>query len=336
MTRPLAVALPPMETRRPVVLALARRAEQLGYQAFYLAEGWGHDAAVLLAEVDTRTDQIRLGTGVLNVWGRSPASLAMLARTLDEVSGGRFELGLGTGSPQLAEGLHDTPFRDPVGQLAAVTRQVRRLLAGDRLLPATPREHRPLRLGTDPRPGLRINLAALGPAATRVAGELADGWYPFLLPISGLPAGIELLDAGAAPAGRSRPRIAPCLPVAVAPDPEQARRLASWWVAFYLTSMGPLYPRTLRRLGHGAAVDEVVRANPTRQSAEVPHSAGALLDELTVWGDAGAAAAALDRWYAAGAELPVLALPPNRPFEELEYMLESLAPVRAERQPALR
>ena len=74
MTRPLAVALPPMETRRPVVLALARRAEQLGYQAFYLAEGWGHDAAVMLAEVATRTDRIRLGTGVLNVWGRSPAS----------------------------------------------------------------------------------------------------------------------------------------------------------------------------------------------------------------------------------------------------------------------
>jgi alkanesulfonate monooxygenase SsuD/methylene tetrahydromethanopterin reductase-like flavin-dependent oxidoreductase (luciferase family) len=336
MTRPLAVALPPMETRRPVVLELARRAEQLGYQAFYLAEGWGHDAAVLLAEVATRTDRIRLGTGVLNVWGRSPASLAMLARTLDEVSGGRFELGLGAGSPQLAEGLHDTPFRDPVGQLAAVTRQVRRLLAGDRLLPARPGEHRPLRLGTDPSPGLPINLAALGPAATRVAGELADGWFPFLLPISGLPAGIELLDAGAARAGRLRPRIAPCLPVAVAPDPEQARRLASWWVAFYLTSMGPLYPRTLRRLGHGAAVDEIIRANPSRQSAEVPASAGALLDELTVWGDAGAAAATLDRWYAAGAELPVLALPPNRPFEELEYVLESLAPVRAERRPALR
>ena len=333
--RPLAVGLTPMETRRPVVLQLARRAEELGYQAFYLAEGWGHDAAVLLAEVAGRTDRIRLGTGVLNVWGRSPAGLAMLARTLDEISGGRFELGLGTGSPQLAEGLHDTPFRDPVGQLAAVTRQVRRLLAGERLVPGTSGEHRPLRLGTDPTPGLRISLAALGPAAIQVAGELADGWFPFLLPISGLPAGIDLLGAGAARAGRSRPRITPCLPAAVAPDPEQARRLASWWVAFYLTSMGPLYPRTLRRLGHGAAVDEIVRANPSRQSAEVPQRAGSLLDELIVWGDAGAAAAALDRWYAAGAELPVLALPPNRPLEELEYMLESLAPVRAERQPAL-
>ena len=323
-SRPLAVGLTPMETRRSVVLHLARRAEQAGYQAFYLAEAWGHDAAVLLAEVATRTDRIRLGTGVLNVWGRSPASLAMLARTLDEVSGGRFELGLGAGSPQLAEGLHDTPFRDPVGQLASVTRQVRRLLAGERLVSAAPREHRPLRLATEPAPALPINLAALGPASIRVAGELADGWFPFLLPISGLPGGVELLGEGGT--GRRRPRIAPCLPVAVAPEPEQARRVASWWVAFYLTSMGPLYPRTLRRLGHGAAVDEVVRANPGRQPGSVPAGAQQLLDELTVWGDPRAAGVALDRWYAAGAEQPVLVLPPNRPLEELEYMLEALAP----------
>ena len=112
------------------MLQLARRAEATRLHAFYLAEGWGHDATVLLAEVAARTDRIRLGTGVLNVWGRSPAGLAMLAGTLDEVSGGRFELGLGAGSPQLAEGLHDPPFRDPVGQLAAVTRQVRRCWPG--------------------------------------------------------------------------------------------------------------------------------------------------------------------------------------------------------------
>jgi alkanesulfonate monooxygenase SsuD/methylene tetrahydromethanopterin reductase-like flavin-dependent oxidoreductase (luciferase family) len=316
-----------METRRSVVLHLARRAEQLGYQAFYLAEAWGHDASVLLAEIATRTDRIQLGTGVLNVWGRSPASLAMLASTLGEISGGRFELGLGAGSPQLAEGLHDTPFRNPVGQLAAVTRQVRRLLAGERMAPAAPGEQRPLRLATDPVPTLPINLAALGPAATRVAGELADGWFPFLLPISALPARVRLLDEGAARGtGIARPRIAPCLPIAVAPDADQARRLASWWVTFYLTSMGPLYPRTLRRLGFGDAVNGVLRANPTRHTADVPAGAQGLLDELTIWGDADTAQAALERWYAAGAQLPVLSLPPNRPVDELEYMIESLAP----------
>src|SRR2546423_15458240 len=84
-TRALAVGLTPLETRRDVVLHVASRAEQLGYDAFCLAEGWGHDAPVLLAEVATRTSRIRLGTGVLNVWGRSAASLAMLATTLDAV-----------------------------------------------------------------------------------------------------------------------------------------------------------------------------------------------------------------------------------------------------------
>jgi alkanesulfonate monooxygenase SsuD/methylene tetrahydromethanopterin reductase-like flavin-dependent oxidoreductase (luciferase family) len=326
--RPLAVGLTPMETRRPVVLRLAQRAEQLGYHAFYLAEGWGHDATVLLTEIAIRTERIRLGTGVLNIWGRSPASLAMLAGTLDDVSGGRFELGLGAGSPQLAEGLHDAAFRDPVGQLASVTRQVRRLLAGERLAPSGPREQRPLRLATGPRPGLPINVAALGPRAIRVAGELADGWYPFLLPVSGVAAGVALLDDGRRGAGTPRPRISPCIPAAVATDPGQARQLASWWVAFYLTSMGPLYPRALRRLGHGAAVDEVLRANPTRRTADVPARATRLLDELTVWGDADTAGTALERWYRAGAELPTVVLPPNRPLAQLEFMLEAMAPAR--------
>src|SRR3954451_21979151 len=112
--RPLGVGLVPMETRRDVVLRIATRAEELGYSSFSVAEGWGHDATVLLAEVAVRTSRIRLGTGVLNVWGRSPATIAMLATSLHQISDGRFTLGLGAGSPQLAEGLHATLFTAPV------------------------------------------------------------------------------------------------------------------------------------------------------------------------------------------------------------------------------
>ena len=107
--RPLAVGLTPLETRRDVVLHVAQRAEELGYDSFSLAEGWGHDAGVLLTEVALRTERIRLGTGILNVWGRSPASIAMLATSLQEVSGGRFALGLGAGSPPLGRGLPRRP-----------------------------------------------------------------------------------------------------------------------------------------------------------------------------------------------------------------------------------
>jgi alkanesulfonate monooxygenase SsuD/methylene tetrahydromethanopterin reductase-like flavin-dependent oxidoreductase (luciferase family) len=323
----LGVGLTPLETRRDVVLHIARRAEQLGYNAFYLAEGWGHDAAVLLTEVAVRTSRISLGTGVLNVWGRSPATIAMLATSLHEVSGGRFVLGLGAGSPQLAEGLHDVPFNAPVARLRTVVQQVRRLLDGERLVPSSPGEHRPLRLAAEPAPELPIYLAALGPTAVRLAGELADGWCPFLLPSSALGDRIRILEEGAAAGqGRGLPRICPCIPAAVSPDRDEARRIASWWVAFYLTGMGPLYRQTLRHLGHGPAVDDILSANPTHRTAEVPRSADVLLDELTVWGDATSARECLSRWFAAGAQLPVLTLPPNRPLDELDHMLESLRP----------
>jgi alkanesulfonate monooxygenase SsuD/methylene tetrahydromethanopterin reductase-like flavin-dependent oxidoreductase (luciferase family) len=325
---PLAVGLTPMETRRDVILHVAIRGEQLGYEGFFLAEGWGYDAPVLLAEIALRTSRIRLGSGVLNVWGRSAAQVAMLATTLHELSGGRFTLGLGAGSPQLAEGLHGVPFRAPIDELAAVTRQVRRLLHGERLVPSTPVDERPLRLATRPAPGVPIYLGALGPRAVQLTGELADGWYPFLLPITALPRSISLLKEGAGrgDACRPLPRVCPCLPTAVSPDPVQARAMAAWWVCFYLVSMGPLYRNTIRSHGYGPAVDAVLAANPTQGTNHVPAGAQVLIDDLTISGDADTARTALDRWRYAGAETPVLALPPNRSLAELDHILESFSP----------
>lgn len=146
-TRPLAVALTPLENRRDVVVHVAERVERLGYDAFFLAEGWGHDAGVLLAEVATRTSRIQIGTGVVNTWGRSAASLAMMASSLASVSGGRFILGLGAGSPSLAEGLHNVAFTAPVPRLEAVAREVRRLLSGERMSSSVPGWSPTLRLG---------------------------------------------------------------------------------------------------------------------------------------------------------------------------------------------
>jgi alkanesulfonate monooxygenase SsuD/methylene tetrahydromethanopterin reductase-like flavin-dependent oxidoreductase (luciferase family) len=327
-TRRLAVGLTPLETRREVVLHVADRAERLGYDAFFVAEGWGHDAGVLLAEVATRTDRITVGSGIINIWGRSPAGIAMLAASLAELSGDRFVLGLGAGSPPLAEGLHDVAFTAPVERLGAVTRQVRRLLTGERLEPTVERTTRPLRLAVTPQTAVPVYLAALGPRAVQLAGELADGWCPFLLPLSGLGAAVRLLEQGLARGapGRTLPTVVPCIPTAVSADPATALEVASWWVSFYLVSMGPLYRSTLVRLGHGPAVEEVLAANPTPRTFEVPESARGLLDELTLWGDAEHARAALDRWYVAGADMPTLTLPPGRPVEELDHILESLRP----------
>ncbi len=275
----LAVALAPMETRRGVITELAVRAEQLGYSAFFVAEGWGHDSTVLLADIARCTSTIRIGTGVLNLWGRSAATMAMSALTLADISGGRYVLGLGAGSPALAEGLHDVAFLDPVRRLETVTRQARRFLDGHRLDQTISTGTRPLRLAVTPPGPIPIALAALGPQTIRLAYQLADAWTPFFLPrsdLARLAPGLHRSSAG--PTDREvagRLQIWPGIPCAVAPDSIRARTLAAWWITFYLTNMGPLYPRTLRRLGFGAEVDAVIEAKPAGHHSPPPRSGGA-------------------------------------------------------------
>jgi len=97
----IGVSVMPLETRRDVLIAVARMADQLGYDAFTFPETWAHDMTVLLAEVALKTQRIGIGTGILGVWNRSPAAIAMAAATLAELSHGRFTLGLGASIPNL-------------------------------------------------------------------------------------------------------------------------------------------------------------------------------------------------------------------------------------------
>lgn len=329
-TRTLAVSLTPLESRREVVLHVAQRAEQLGYDTFFLAEGWGHDAGVLLADVAARTHTIQIATGIINIWGRSAAGVAMMANSLASVSGGRFILGLGAGSPSLAEGLHGVEFVAPVARLAAVVREVRGLLGGERTTSSASDRSRPLKLAVRPESEIPVYLAALGPGAVRLCGQVADGWLPFLLPRSGLQDGVELLREGVdrGDSQRPLPRVCPALPLAVSADPVEAREVASWWVAFYLLSMGPLYRDSLTKQGLGDAVSAVFAANPDARTRNVPERAQVLIDELTLCGDPQHANAALDSWYEAGAQMPALVLPPGRDLAELDYMLEVMRPTR--------
>ena len=104
MTPRRGVALTPMETRRDVIVRAAVLADELGYEIFALPEGWGLDSTPVLAEIAQRTARIHLASGVLSVWGRTPATLAMTAATLHQICGGRYVLGLGASTKALAEG----------------------------------------------------------------------------------------------------------------------------------------------------------------------------------------------------------------------------------------
>src|SRR5207247_9066168 len=108
------------------------------------------DMALLRAEAATRTTRVALGTGIIGIWNRSAATIAMAASTLHAISGGRFVLGLGASTPQLAEGLHDTPFVPPVPRMRRMVEQIRALLRGERIPLAATTGARALTLNVQP------------------------------------------------------------------------------------------------------------------------------------------------------------------------------------------
>lgn len=113
---------------------MIKEAESLGYDSVWTAEAWGSDAVSPLAWIAAQTTKIRLGTGIMQLPGRSPANTAMTAMTMDALSGGRFILGLGTSGPQVVEGWHGVPFGKPLTWLKEYVAIVKKIFAREEAL----------------------------------------------------------------------------------------------------------------------------------------------------------------------------------------------------------
>jgi alkanesulfonate monooxygenase SsuD/methylene tetrahydromethanopterin reductase-like flavin-dependent oxidoreductase (luciferase family) len=315
----IGLSVMPLETRHEAIVGLATEGDRLGYDGFFMPETWGYDMTVLLADAAARTTRITLGTGIVGIWNRSAATIAMAAATLHATSGGRFTLGLGASTPQLAEGLHDTPFESPVPRMRRMIVQIRALLRGERVPLAVTTGARALKLNVPPAPTLPIHLAALGDGMTRLAGELADAWAPFLYPRSQLASGVERLREGAVRGGHPDrlPEIHPCLPTVVAETDAKAREGAAWFV----------YRDSLTRQGYGKAVEAVLAANSPKFAGVVPADGEELLEQMVVYGTPSEARRRLARWREAGADFPVLLLGPNLTPDVRALTLEAFRPM---------
>jgi alkanesulfonate monooxygenase SsuD/methylene tetrahydromethanopterin reductase-like flavin-dependent oxidoreductase (luciferase family) len=153
----------------------ARRVDSLGYHSIYTTQIAGRDAFVVLAEFAHATENVKLGTGVAPIFARTPAAMAQVAATLDEVSGGRMVLGLGVSHRVTVENWFGAEITKPVSQMRDYAGAVRAILAGQ---PPPESEHFPTHfqlMGYPPRPELPIYVAALSPNMLRLAGEIGDG-----------------------------------------------------------------------------------------------------------------------------------------------------------------
>ncbi|HSQ20150.1 MAG TPA: LLM class flavin-dependent oxidoreductase, partial [Blastocatellia bacterium] len=223
---------------RHELIECVRTADACGYDSFWIPEAWDREAFTILTELAIRTERIHLGTGIINVFSRSPALIAMSAATLDEISGGRFRLGLGTSGARVIEDFHGAEFEKPVTRLKETIQIVRALLSGERLdFNGECFELKRFKLGFKPlRSEIPIYVAALTPKSLRRVGEISDGWLPTHWPRARLCDGIADIYAGAEAAGRdaNQIEIAPFVNVVVSDDVTVARDQARLPLAYYV------------------------------------------------------------------------------------------------------
>ena len=301
------IGFTPFEDRVEVIDRVAAHAERRRLGFVSVAEAMSLAAPIVLARLAERTHRIALMTGVLSVWSRSPATLALTAAELQRSSGGRFVLGLGASTPPITEGFHGQPWQAPLGRLRQTCLAVRALLRGERL-PAAPTGARPLPLGSPPATPVPLALAAITRPSIRLAGSVADQWVPFLLPRAALDDGRGLIAATAAADARPTvPTVTAAVPVALAVDEQGAARIAARWLVTYATRMGPVYPRVLRAHGYGRELDALLAANSDPRRPVLPARATRLADEVLMFGTYREAAELCRRWHAHADALALVA-----------------------------
>src|SRR5216683_6614899 len=201
----------------PEAVELAQRAEALGYESVWMPEAYGTDAVSILGALAARTERIQLGTGIVNVFSRTPALLAQTAATLDALSGGRFILGLGTSGHQVVTGWHGVPFDRPLQRIRETIAIVDQVLGRQpvRFEGEVFQLPQGLKLLAHPvRPRVPVYLATITPAGVRLTAEVADGWMPILYSPEHADVFRADLEAGLARGGRelSALEIAPTMP----------------------------------------------------------------------------------------------------------------------------
>ncbi|MCE2499488.1 MAG: LLM class flavin-dependent oxidoreductase, partial [Dehalococcoidia bacterium] len=187
------------------LIAVAQAADRLGYESFWTGESWGRDAFTVLTMLACNTERIGLGTGIVTVYSRTPGMIAQSIASLDQISGGRAILGLGSSGRIVIEDWHGVKFDHPVARTAEYIDIIRMALAGERVnYEGRFYNLKRFRMGARPvQERIPIYVASLGQRNLELTGRAADGWLPIWTHREKLPLVREPLTKAADAAGRS-------------------------------------------------------------------------------------------------------------------------------------
>jgi F420-dependent oxidoreductase-like protein len=313
---------------------MVTHAEALGFDSVWASEASGTDVVTPLAYLAGHTSRIKLGVNIMQMAGRTPATTAMTAVTMDMLSNGRFILGLGASGPGVVEGWHNQPFDKPVSRSREYISIVREIIARQRPLEfhgeyfdipyqkegATGLAN-PIKLMVRPRRRrIPIHLAAMSPNNVRLAFETCDGilpvaWSPdredvFFGPLTSPETRAEL-DALREERGLGPIEISPFVPTVVGDDLEQIYEYLRPTIAFWLGAMGAkslnFYGRLACRFGYEDAVLKIQELHAQGRRSEaaslVPQT---LIDEISLCGPRERIRDRLEVWKASSVTTMIL------------------------------
>ena len=304
-----------------IPIDLIQQAESMGYDSVWTAEAYGNDAVTSAAYVLAQTSKIRVGTAIMQMPARTPAMCAMTAMSLDQLSGGRFIVGLGASGPQVVEGWHGVPYGKPVTRTKEYIQIMRKIFERegpvefDGQMYQMPNQSegttglgKPLKsilAATD----IPIYTASITPAGLRCAGEVADGVFPVWMDPTKYDVLGESIEQGFEKAGNGKSLkdfdIAPFVTVAMNDDLDAAYDALRPWLALYIGGMGAknknFYHEYATRLGYGDAADQIqelyLSGKKPEAEALVPNE---LLDEVSLIGPRERIIERLGPWKEAG------------------------------------
>ena len=286
----------------------------------FIPERWGHDAFTQVTTMAHYTSNLILGTGIVNLFSRTPATLAQTAASIDEITEGRFILGLGLSGPIVIQDWHGVNFYHP--SLLQRTREyleiLRLIFSGERVNYSG--EIYSLKRfslsGFEPPLAIPIFLASMGSKNVQITGELADGWFPIWTSFTEIPSARQDLNKGLNNRDpilkpKDQFEITPYIPTC-ASDTEKARTLIQRNIAYYIGGMGTFYYDIVKRYGFEAEAFTIRKAF---QAGEREVAAKAvskdMLERIAVVGPPEYVVARYEELRKLGTDIPVVMLPHN-------------------------
>ena len=310
------------------IVEFAQFAEEQGYDSVWMPELQGLDAFMVLSQIAGRTTDVGLGTGIVNVYSRTPALLAMSAATLDQQSDGRTILGLAASSKVTIQEWHGMEFDRPLRRVRETIEIVREAMRNETVdydgeiftIDDYPRSFETV------RDDLPIYNAALGPTNRRLTGEFADGWLPVHIPREKLVGFVDDIEESAENAGRDPDdvTIAPYIAACVGEDGEAARNYVRGLVSFYLGAMD-YYGHVFEQFGYEEEVDAIREAWSEGDRSEASDRVtDELLDQVAIAGTPEEGRERLREYRELGVDVPVI-YPPQAPRDVIETTVEELS-----------